>query len=90
MRIQCPFCGERDSREFTYLSGGRGVRPQADARNAPTEFFRAVYLRENRCGAQVELWHHTSGCRSWLWVTRDTQTHEISLAEFAGSRQPDD
>lgn len=37
-----------------------------------------VYLRDNPRGAYEEYWHHTSGCRRWLVVSRDTATHEIS------------
>jgi sarcosine oxidase delta subunit len=30
-----------------------------------------------------ELWYHEQGDRSWLVVTRNTLTHEISKAELA-------
>lgn len=74
MRIQCPFCGERDSSEFTYLGDATVRRPDP---SAPEAYFEAVYLRDNPAGRHEELWYHGFGCRSWLRVTRDTRTHEI-------------
>ena len=67
MRIHCPFCGARDSSEFTYLGAAN-----------PGRDFAGVYLRDNPAGLNEELWYHVFGCRSWLQVTRDTRTHVIS------------
>jgi len=83
VRIPCPFCGARDLTEFSYLGDAGYVRPAADGNDAVERFVEAVYLRDNPAGLHAELWYHTSGCRSWLRVTRDTRTHEISSAEFA-------
>ena len=80
MRIRCPFCGERDASEFSYLGDANFRRPDALAADAATHFFEAVYLRDNPAGRHDELWYHGSGCRSWLRVTRDTRTHEIFAA----------
>ncbi len=74
MRIQCPFCGERDSSEFTYLGNVTVRRPEP---GAPDAFFEAVYMRDDPAGRHEELWYHGFGCRSWLRVTRDTRTLEI-------------
>lgn len=79
MRICCPFCGERDLTEFTYLGDAKVQRPTTDADDA---FHAAVYLRDNPAGRHEELWYHGYGCRSWLRVTRDTRTHEIFSAEL--------
>ena len=79
MRIQCPFCGERDWSEFTSVGDATVHRPESDA---PEHFFEAVYLRDNPAGRHAELWYHGFGCRSWLRVTRDTRTHEISTVEM--------
>ena len=91
MRIQCPFCGERDISEFTYSGDASYRRPES----APTgpmgatspdlvgRFYEAVYLRDNPAGPHEELWYHTSGCRAWLRVRRNTLTHEILTVDFA-------
>lgn len=82
MRIPCPFCGERDSSEFTYL-GEALPRPDPAQPGAATEFFDFVYLRNDPAGPHEELWYHEQGCRSWLHVRRDTRTHEILAAKLA-------
>ena len=83
MRIQCPFCGERDLSEFTYLGDAAFERPDPTAPQSDTAFYEAVYLRDNPAGPHEELWYHTSGCRSWLRVTRNTRTHEILAVALA-------
>ena len=82
MRIPCPFCGERDLSEFSYLGDAGYRRPEHSAEN-PELFFEAVYLRDNPAGPHEELWYHAFGCRSWLIVTRDTRTHEILSSALA-------
>jgi heterotetrameric sarcosine oxidase delta subunit len=81
MRIPCPFCGERDLSEFSYL-GDAARHPDLGA-DLAEPLFEAVYLRDNPAGPHEELWHHVFGCRSWLIVTRNTVTHEILAAKLA-------
>jgi heterotetrameric sarcosine oxidase delta subunit len=83
MRIQCPYCGERDVSEFSYLGDAAFKRPDANAPQAESAFYEAVYLRDNPAGPHEELWYHASGCRSWLRVRRNTRTHEILGVAFA-------
>lgn len=81
MRIRCPYCGERDSREFAYLGDAAARRP-APA-DGPDAAFAYVYLRANPAGPHRELWQHVQGCRAWLVVTRDTRDHAIAAVEPA-------
>ena len=83
MRIKCPFCGERELAEYTYLGDADCKRPDTGGPDAQAQFFDAVYLRDNPAGVHDELWYHVSGCRSWLHVTRDTRTHCIISVDFA-------
>lgn len=89
MRINCPFCGERESGEFTYLGDAAPQRPDYDAAAAETAapaedaFFDYVYLRDNVAGEMREYWYHGGGCRAWLIATRNTVTHEFSAVEAA-------
>jgi|SRR5882724_9876540 len=83
MRIQCPYCGERDLSEFAYHGDASFKRPDSDAPDAQARFFAEVYLRDNPAGPHEELWYHATGCRSWLRVRRNTRTHEILGVEFA-------
>jgi methylglutamate dehydrogenase subunit B len=82
MRIQCPFCGERDLSEFAYLGDAAFQRPDPDAPDAEAKFVDAVYMRNNPAGPHDERWYHAAGCRSWLRVTRNTRTHEILAVAF--------
>ncbi len=83
MRIPCPYCGERDVREFTYLGDATLRRPDPAAPDAERLFFDYVYLRDNPAGPHRELWYHGQGCRSWIEVARDTRDHRIDGASFA-------
>ena len=81
IRIQCPFCGERDHSEFAYGGDGSIVYPALDA--SAEEWEKAAFQRENIRGLQTETWQSVSGCRQWLIVERDTLTHQIRSVEAA-------
>ncbi len=88
MRIDCPYCGSRDVREFTYLGDASVERPDPEAPDALRRFTDYVYARDNPAGDHRELWYHGSGCHAWLVVTRDTRTHRIGAVEPAKSVAP--
>ena len=84
MIIDHPLLGPRDASEFTYLGDASLIhRPDWEAENALTGFTDYGYLRDNPAGLHRELWFHEGGDRSWLVVTRDTTTHEITNVEMA-------
>ena len=84
MIINHPLLGPRDSQEFTYLGDARLIdRPDWQADDAAQLFYEYQYLRDNPAGSHQELWFHEMGDRSWLVVTRDTITHEITKVELA-------
>ena len=84
MIIHHPLLGPRDAAEFTYLGDASLIhRPDWEAENAVTEFTDYGYLRDNPAGLHREIWFHEGGDRSWLVVTRDTTTHEITNVELA-------
>jgi len=77
MRLTCPYCGARDSREFSYRGAAVGLnRPAPDANAADWDAF--VHLRENPAGETHDLWYHEGGCGAWIEVTRNTVTHAVS------------
>ena len=78
MRIDCPYCGARDAQEFVYRGDASPRRPDDDA-----AMFDYVYLRDNPAGPMTEHWYHAQGCRTWITVTRDTATHEMSASRPA-------
>ena len=82
MRITCPICGERDSREFSYQGADVALRrPDPDAGEAACDDY--VHLRDNPAGVTRDLWYHEAGCASWIVVTRNTVTHEVLGSELA-------
>jgi heterotetrameric sarcosine oxidase delta subunit len=85
VRIPCPYCGPRGNDEFTYLGDATVRRPDPPAADAAQAYYDYVYLRENPSGIHQEYWYHGGGCRSWLVVTRNTRTHEISDVKLAAS-----
>lgn len=84
MVINHPLLGPRDAAEFVYLGDASLInRPDATANDAAEQFYEYLYLRDNIAGEMRELWYHEQGDRSWLVVTRNTLTHEISKVELA-------
>ncbi len=84
MIIEHPLLGPRDVTEFTYLGDASLIdRPDWTGEEAQVDFYEYLYLRDNPDGQHRELWFHEQGDRSWLVVTRDTLTHEISNVELA-------
>ncbi len=83
MIIPHPLLGPRDAAEFVYKGDASLIdRPDGLSASDP-EMHDYAYLRENPAGAHKELWYHEQGDRSWLVVTRDTLTHEITQVELA-------
>ena len=84
MIINHPLLGPRDSAEFVYLGDAALIdRPDPTSDDRAQAFYEYGYLRDNPAGWHEELWFHEAGDRSWLVVTRNTLTHEISKLELA-------
>jgi len=84
MRINCPICGSRDSREFSYKGDALALdRPGEDADFAAWDDY--LHNRDNPAGPTRELWFHEMGCAAWLVVTRNTVTHEVLGSELASA-----
>ncbi len=75
MRITCPYCGERDRREFTYQGDAIALsRPPEEA--SPQDWSDYLHLRDNPAGPTRDLWYHDP-CGAWIKVDRNTTTHAI-------------
>ena len=83
MIIDHPLLGPRDAAEFVYLGDASLIDRPDGLTAAPDVLHDYVYLRDNPAGEHRELWYHEQGDRSWLVVTRDTLTHEITKVELA-------
>ena len=77
MIIKCPNCGPREIKEYTYIGDATVTRPDQDDTDMEN-WINYVFMRNNPRGIHVEHWQHTSGCRAFLKITRDTVTHEIT------------
>ena len=77
LEIECPWCGLRDQDEFSY-GGEAHIKRPADSESMP-DYKWADYLfnRKNTKGIHAELWCHSSGCRLWFNVLRDTVSYKI-------------
>ena len=84
MIINHPLLGPRDLAEFVYLCDAALInRPDWQDPDAANQYYEYQYLRDNPAGLHRELWYHEQGDRSWLVVTRDTLTHDITKVELA-------
>ncbi len=84
MIINHPLLGPRDAAEFVYLGDASLIdRPDWQADDAAERYYEYLYERDNPRGLHRELWYHEQGDRSWLVVTRDTVSHEITKVELA-------
>ena len=84
MIINHPLLGPRDADEFTYMGDASLIhRPEGDTEDARARMTDYLYNRTNPAGEHRELWFHEMGDQSWLVVTRNTLTHEITTVELA-------
>ena len=77
MLINCPHCGTRPVEEFTFNGDASVTRPTSSDPATMEQWFDYVYLRDNPRGRFDEYAQHTAGCRAWLVVSRDAETHEV-------------
>ena len=77
MLITCPYCGKRPVEEFTFNGDAKPARPTSSDPTSMEQWFEYVYLRDNPRGRMDEYAHHSAGCRAWLVVTRNTETHDV-------------
>lgn len=85
--IRCPWCGEREEREFHYGGDANVKTPQPEVDDRT--WSRFLYWRHNPAGPFEERWVHSHGCRRWLVIVRDTETHQISATRPFGARAED-
>ena len=91
MLIPCPHCGTRPVEEFTFLGDAAPTRPATNDPSSMEAWYEYVYLRNNPRGAIEEYAHHSGGCRAWLVVSRNTETHEVfgavTARDFAKAKE---
>jgi len=76
--IRCPYCCEdREEEEFSY--GGeafiaRPVEPESQTDEAWGDY---LFMKKNPKGWHWEMWGHSTGCRKFFVVKRNTANHAI-------------
>jgi sarcosine oxidase subunit delta len=86
MRINCPLCGDRDRREFTYYGASTYANRPAEGSGVDA-WDDYLHLRDNPAGETADLWYHELGCSAWIEVTRSTVTHAISATRLLTDRK---
>lgn len=86
MRLPCPYCGERDIREFS-CKGDAAYLDRPGPQDGEEAWHAYLHLRANPAGRARELWHHGAGCGAWLVVERDTATHDVFGARPAAEEK---
>ena len=87
--ISCPNCGSRDETEFHY--GGQAHVPYPENPNDMNdrEWAEFLFYRDNTKGTFAERWLHSTGCRQWFNMLRDTVTYDIQAIYPMGTPRPD-
>ena len=86
--IDCPWCGPRDECEFSYGGEAHIKRPEDPDKLSDAEWADYLFMRKNPSGRHREQWSHSSGCRRWFNVERDTVTYKIITAYKVGDTPP--
>ena len=87
--ITCPWCGPRA--EIVFSCGGEAhiARPADPGSMSDEAWADYLFMRKNPRGAHREQWNHSSGCRRWFNVERDTVTYRINAVYKKGERAPE-
>lgn len=86
--IECPWCGVRDEREFTYGGESHITRPDPNSTD-DAGWADYLYNRTNTKGVFRERWRHSFGCGMWFNVSRNTASHEIIGSYKMGEPVPE-
>jgi len=86
--ISCPNCGPRDETEFHYGGQAHVPYPEDPSALSDEEWGRYLFYRENTKGLFAERWVHSTGCRKWFNVVRDTVTYRIAAVYRSGEPRP--
>jgi methylglutamate dehydrogenase subunit B len=79
-RLDCPFCGSRELREFEFHK----TLPAAAGQGA----FERTYERMAELDRSLEHWQHVGGCRAWLLVERNPSTGTVHGIRLLGGAEP--
>ncbi|MFP3580213.1 sarcosine oxidase subunit delta [Arthrobacter sp. fls2-241-R2A-200] len=87
--ISCPNCGPRDETEFHYGGQAHIAYPENPNDLSDREWAEYLFYRENTKGTFAERWVHSTGCRQWFNMLRDTVSYDIHAIYAMGQPRPD-
>ena len=87
--INCPWCGPRDETEFGFGGEAHRARPADPSTLSDAQWAEFLFYRDNTKGAFAERWLHSTGCRQWFNMLRDTVTYDIQAVYPMGTPRPD-
>ena len=73
----CPFCGERDEREFFFFGEMGKDRPDTTSDVNREDWDRYLNAKNNEKGTSREVWLHLS-CSEVFSMERDTATMDVT------------
>lgn len=76
--IRCPHCCEaREEEEFSYGGEAFVARPSQPEHQSEEDWGDYLFMKRNPKGWHWEMWSHTTGCRKFFVVKRNTANHAI-------------
>ena len=79
--IRCPYCCEaREEEEFSYGGEAFIARPESPETQSDESWGDYLFMRKNPKGWHWEMWGHSTGCRKFFVVKRNTANHAIAGA----------
>ena len=84
LQLTCPWCGPRDETEYHYGGQAHVPYPEDPSALSDEEWAQYLFFRDNPKGPFAERWSHSTGCRRWFNVVRDTRSYEV-LATYTNT-----
>ncbi|MFM9913854.1 MAG: sarcosine oxidase subunit delta [Methylophilaceae bacterium] len=76
--IRCPHCCEdREEEEFSYGGEAFIARPAEPESQSDEAWGDYLFMKKNPKGWHWEMWGHSTGCRKFFVVKRNTANHAI-------------
>jgi sarcosine oxidase, subunit delta len=76
--IHCPHCQEvREEEEFSYGGEAFIARPANPEAESDEAWGNYLFMKKNLKGWHWEMWGHTTGCRKFFVMKRNTANHAI-------------
>lgn len=73
----CPFCGDRDEREFHFAGESGKSRPDTTKQITDAQWAEYLYANRNSKGPVREIWMHLP-CSEVFLLTRDSDTMAVA------------